>query len=99
MDRVNDLLEMRIDAALQEMSGSALCVLPEDEPITCEDFVRNTRVKTLAPALSLSLSVFSLSPSLSESQRGEKSICCCCLSTFTGFTDAVWSLVTLLVTV
>lgn len=54
MDRVNDLLEMRIDAVLQEMSGSALCVLPEHEPITCEDFVRTTRVKIKALYLYLS---------------------------------------------
>lgn len=45
MDRVNDLVEIRIDAVLQEMSGSILCVLPEDEPLTCEEFVRTTRVK------------------------------------------------------
>lgn len=63
MDRVNDLLEMRIDAVLQEMSGSTLCVLPEDEPITCEDFVRTTRVKTLAPALALSLCFLTFSVS------------------------------------
>lgn len=47
MDRVNDLVEMRIDAVLHEMSGSTLCVLPEEEPITCEEFVRTTRVKNL----------------------------------------------------
>lgn len=46
MDRVNDLVEFRIDAVLQEMSGSALCILPEDEPITCAEFVQTTRVKT-----------------------------------------------------
>lgn len=44
MDSVNDLVEFRIDAVLQEMSGSTLCVLPEDEPITCEEFVQTTRV-------------------------------------------------------
>ncbi|XP_022609362.1 dynein heavy chain 5, axonemal [Seriola dumerili] len=43
MDRVNDLVEFRIDAVLQEMSGSTLCVLPEDEPVTCETFVQTTR--------------------------------------------------------
>ncbi|KAM9353789.1 dynein axonemal heavy chain 5 isoform 2-T2 [Symphorus nematophorus] len=43
MDRVNDLVEFRIDAVLQEMSGSTLCVLPEDEPVTCEEFVQTTR--------------------------------------------------------
>ena len=44
MDRVNDLVEFRIDAVLQEISGSTLCVLPEDEPVTCEEFVQTTRV-------------------------------------------------------
>nr|XP_046256822.1 dynein axonemal heavy chain 5 [Scatophagus argus] len=43
MDRVNDLVEFRIDAVLQEMSGSTLCVLPEHEPVTCEEFVQTTR--------------------------------------------------------
>lgn len=45
MDRVNDLVEFRIDAVLQEMSVSTLCILPEDEPVTCEEFVETTRVK------------------------------------------------------
>ncbi|XP_063344566.1 dynein axonemal heavy chain 5 isoform X2 [Pelmatolapia mariae] len=43
MDRVNDLVEFRIEAVLQEMSISNLCVLPEDEPVTCEEFVQTTR--------------------------------------------------------
>ncbi|XP_072317021.1 dynein axonemal heavy chain 5 [Eucyclogobius newberryi] len=43
IDRVNDLVEFRIDAVLQEMSASTLCVLPEDEPVTCEEFVQTTR--------------------------------------------------------
>ncbi|XP_072250743.1 dynein axonemal heavy chain 5 isoform X1 [Leuresthes tenuis] len=43
MDRVNDLVEFRIDAVLQEMSMSTLCVLPEDEPVPCEEFVQTTR--------------------------------------------------------
>ncbi|XP_029359358.1 dynein heavy chain 5, axonemal isoform X2 [Echeneis naucrates] len=43
MDRVNDLVKFRIDAVLQEMSGSTLCVLPEDEPMTCEELVQTTR--------------------------------------------------------
>lgn len=46
MDRVNDLVEYRIEAVLQEMSGSTLCILPEDEPVTSEEFVRTTRVNT-----------------------------------------------------
>lgn len=45
MDRVNDLVEFRIDAVLQEMSGSTLCILPADEPVTCEEFVQTTKVK------------------------------------------------------
>ncbi|XP_028985303.1 dynein axonemal heavy chain 5 isoform X3 [Betta splendens] len=43
MDRVNDLVEYRIDAVLQEMSASTLCILPEDEPVSCEQFVQTTR--------------------------------------------------------
>ncbi|XP_073341888.1 dynein axonemal heavy chain 5 isoform X5 [Pagrus major] len=53
MDRVNDLVEFRIDAVLQEMSGSTLCVLPEDEPITCEEFVQTTRDLCIRQAQSL----------------------------------------------
>ncbi|KAJ0065958.1 hypothetical protein NL108_000216 [Boleophthalmus pectinirostris] len=44
MDRVNDLVEFRIDAVLQEMSASTLCILPEDEPVTCEEFVQTTKI-------------------------------------------------------
>uniref|UniRef100_A0A3B4ZWX5 Dynein axonemal heavy chain 5 n=1 Tax=Stegastes partitus TaxID=144197 RepID=A0A3B4ZWX5_9TELE len=47
MDRVNDLVEFRIDAVLQEMSVSTLCVLPEDEPVTCEEFVQTTRLPSI----------------------------------------------------
>ncbi|CAJ1061771.1 dynein heavy chain 5%2C axonemal isoform X1 [Xyrichtys novacula] len=53
MDRVNDLVEFRIDAVLQEMSSSTLCVLPEDEPVTCEDFVQTTRDLCIRQAQSL----------------------------------------------
>ncbi|KAF4087596.1 hypothetical protein AMELA_G00072460 [Ameiurus melas] len=37
------LVQFRIDAVLQEMSGATLCVLPEDEPVTCEEFVHTTK--------------------------------------------------------
>ncbi|XP_070691188.1 dynein axonemal heavy chain 5 [Pempheris klunzingeri] len=53
MDRVNDLVEFRIDAVLQEMSGSTLCVLPEEEPVTCEEFVQTTRDLCIRHAQSL----------------------------------------------
>ncbi|XP_074540218.1 dynein axonemal heavy chain 5 [Halichoeres trimaculatus] len=53
MDRVNDLVEFRIDAVLQEMSSSTLCVLPEDEPITCEEFIQTTRELCIRQAQSL----------------------------------------------
>ncbi|KAF4103547.1 dynein axonemal heavy chain 5 isoform X1 [Onychostoma macrolepis] len=43
LQRVNDLVEFRIDAVLQEMSTTTLCVLPEDEPCTCEEFVQTTK--------------------------------------------------------
>lgn len=53
MDRVNDLVEYRIEAVLQEMSGSTLCMLPEDEPVTSEEFVRTTRVSLSRNGFSL----------------------------------------------
>ncbi|XP_037128984.1 dynein heavy chain 5, axonemal isoform X2 [Syngnathus acus] len=53
MDRVNDLAEFRIDAVLQEMSTCTLCILPEDEPVTCEDFVKTTRDLCIRQAQSL----------------------------------------------
>ncbi|XP_038567842.1 dynein heavy chain 5, axonemal [Micropterus salmoides] len=53
MDRVNDLVEFRIEAVLQEMSGSTLCVLPEDEPVTCDEFVQTTRDLCIRQARSL----------------------------------------------
>ncbi|KAJ8415685.1 hypothetical protein AAFF_G00402420 [Aldrovandia affinis] len=53
MDRVNDLAEFRIDAVLQEMSSATLCLLPEDEPVTCEEFVQTTRDLCIKAAQSL----------------------------------------------
>ncbi|KAM4687754.1 dynein axonemal heavy chain 5 [Discoglossus pictus] len=43
LDRVNDLVEFRIDAVLQEMSTTLLCKLPEGEPYTCEQFLQMTK--------------------------------------------------------
>ncbi|MEQ2240347.1 hypothetical protein ILYODFUR_013861, partial [Ilyodon furcidens] len=55
IDRVNDLVEFRIDAVLQEMSVSTLCVLPEDQPVTCEEFVKTTRDLCIKQAQNLHL--------------------------------------------
>ncbi|EPQ10653.1 Dynein heavy chain 5, axonemal [Myotis brandtii] len=43
VDRVNDLIEFRIDAVLEEMSSTALCQLPQEEPLTCEEFLQMTK--------------------------------------------------------
>ncbi|XP_069709589.1 dynein axonemal heavy chain 5 [Phaenicophaeus curvirostris] len=43
LDRVNNLVEFRIDAVLQEMSRVPLCKLPEDEPLSCEEFLQKTK--------------------------------------------------------
>ncbi|XP_026120715.1 dynein heavy chain 5, axonemal isoform X1 [Carassius auratus] len=43
LQRVNDLVEFRVNAVLQEMSTITLCVLPEDEPCNCEEFVQTTK--------------------------------------------------------
>ncbi|MGH0184369.1 UNVERIFIED_CONTAM: hypothetical protein FKN15_014875 [Acipenser sinensis] len=52
-DRVNDLVEFRIDAVLQEMSSRALCKLPEDDPVTCDEFVQITKELCIKGAQSL----------------------------------------------
>uniref|UniRef100_A0A672U8C5 Dynein axonemal heavy chain 5 n=1 Tax=Strigops habroptila TaxID=2489341 RepID=A0A672U8C5_STRHB len=44
LDRVNDLVEFRIDAVLQEMTRVPLCELPDDEPLSCEEFLQKTKV-------------------------------------------------------
>ncbi|XP_012498101.1 PREDICTED: dynein heavy chain 5, axonemal [Propithecus coquereli] len=43
LDRVNDLIEFRIDAVLEEMSSTPLCQLPREEPLTCEEFLQMTK--------------------------------------------------------
>ena len=44
LDRVNDLIEFRVDAILEEMSGTPLCQLPSEEPVSCEEFLQMTKV-------------------------------------------------------
>ncbi|XP_025779530.1 dynein heavy chain 5, axonemal [Puma concolor] len=41
--RVNDLMEFRIDAILEEMSSTPLCRLPQEEPLTCAEFLQMTK--------------------------------------------------------
>ncbi|XP_062925653.1 dynein axonemal heavy chain 5 [Mobula hypostoma] len=43
LNRANDLIEFRIDAVLQDMSTIQLCKLPEEDPITCDEFVEKTK--------------------------------------------------------
>lgn len=44
LDRVNDLIEFRISAILEEMSSLPLCQLPQEDPLTCEEFLQMTKV-------------------------------------------------------
>lgn len=44
VDRVSDLIEFRIDAVLEEMSSTPLCQLPQEAPLTCEEFLQMTKV-------------------------------------------------------
>ncbi|KAG5271166.1 hypothetical protein AALO_G00176670, partial [Alosa alosa] len=53
LDRVNDLVEFRIDAVLQDMSCTPLCVLPDEEPFTCDEFVQKTRELCMSGAQTL----------------------------------------------
>ncbi|KAM4875452.1 dynein axonemal heavy chain 5 [Thomomys bottae] len=43
LDRVNDLIEFRITAVLEEMSCTPLCELPLEQPLTCEEFLQRTK--------------------------------------------------------
>uniref|UniRef100_A0A8C6QFD6 Dynein, axonemal, heavy chain 5 n=1 Tax=Nannospalax galili TaxID=1026970 RepID=A0A8C6QFD6_NANGA len=43
LDRVNDLIEFRISAILEDMSSMPLCQLPQQEPLTCEEFLQMTK--------------------------------------------------------
>ncbi|XP_076010940.1 dynein axonemal heavy chain 5 isoform X2 [Genypterus blacodes] len=53
MDRVNDFVKFRIVDVLEEMSRSTLCALPEDDPVTCEEFVQTTMELCIKQAQSL----------------------------------------------
>lgn len=43
---MNNLITFRIDAVLDEIANITLCELPEDEPITPEEFLQQTQVNT-----------------------------------------------------
>ena len=45
LERMNNLITYRIDALLHEIGTISLCDIPEDEPITPEEFLKNTQVK------------------------------------------------------
>ncbi|XP_054020248.1 dynein axonemal heavy chain 5 [Dryobates pubescens] len=55
LDQVNDLIEFRIDAVLQEMNSVPLCELPEDEPLRCEEFLQKTKELCIKGSRTLSL--------------------------------------------
>ena len=44
IDRVNDLVEFRIEAVLHEMANMTLCELPEEEPWTVDEFLERTQM-------------------------------------------------------
>jgi len=44
LERMNNLITYRIDAVLDEISKMSLCDLPDDEPITPEEFLKHTQV-------------------------------------------------------
>ena len=47
-DRVNDLVEFRINAVLRDMSTTALCELPDEEPWAVDEFLERTQVCVVA---------------------------------------------------
>jgi dynein heavy chain len=44
LDRANDLITYRIDSVLDEIATMSLCDLPDDEPVTPEEFLHHTQV-------------------------------------------------------
>jgi len=48
-----DTLECRVDAVLESMSSMMLCVLPEDEPVTPDEFLRLTEDRCQAAGITL----------------------------------------------
>ncbi|XP_066479011.1 dynein axonemal heavy chain 5 [Tiliqua scincoides] len=55
LDQINDLIEFRINAVLQEMSTVPLCSLPKDDPLTCEEFLHMTKELCMKGAYTLHL--------------------------------------------
>lgn len=52
--RVSDLLECQIDAVLEDISLTPLCDLPEDDPITMDQFLEKTNKVVTAASESIS---------------------------------------------
>jgi dynein heavy chain len=46
LERMIDLITYRIDAILDEIGTMSLCDLPDDEPITPEEFLKQTQVNS-----------------------------------------------------
>ena len=44
LERANDLITYRIEAILDEIASMSLCDLPDDEPITPKEFLKQTQV-------------------------------------------------------
>jgi hypothetical protein len=44
LDRVNDLITYRIDSVFDEISNMSLCELPDDEPMSPDEFLKQTQV-------------------------------------------------------
>lgn len=55
--QVKDILDCRIEAVLNEMSITALCDLPEDEPVTMEKFLSMTTDVVNQAAVTLAMYV------------------------------------------
>ncbi|XP_076449104.1 dynein axonemal heavy chain 5-like [Babylonia areolata] len=42
VNRVRDILEFRVESVLRDMTGRHLCEIPEEEPLSVEEFLANT---------------------------------------------------------
>ena len=44
VDRIIDILEFRVDAVLRDIATTKLCQIPDDEPVSVQQFLSSTEV-------------------------------------------------------
>ena len=58
VNRVNDILEFRVDSVLKHMSETELCEIPDEEPLSVDKFLQITEVSLVCGSIDLSTFCF-----------------------------------------